>query len=87
VDSLQKQLVSIQKEVSLTKNQMTDIHNELLNFMSTVQNKKECQAIHEKLEKMYVSHSEIAPIRAFLGMICLAAVTTIATAFFNLILR
>ena len=87
VDTLQKQLQSIQKEICQTKNQITDVHTELLNFMATVQKKSVCQAIHDKLAQNYVAKSEIAPLKAFVGMITLTTVTAIGAAFFNLILK
>lgn len=87
VDSLQKQLALIQKEISQTKNQIASVHTELLNFMGTVQEKTVCQAFRERLVKEYIPRSEIAPIKAFLGMIALTTVTAIGAAFFNLILK
>ena len=87
VETLQKQLLAIQKEISQTKNQITDVHTELLNFMATVQRKSVCQGIHEKLADLYVPKSEIAPLKACAGMIALTTITVIITAFFNLILK
>ena len=87
VDTLQKQLLSIQKEISQTKNQITDVHTELLNFMATVQKKSACQSLHDKLAETYVAKSEIAPLKACAGMIALTTVTALIAAFFNLILK
>ena len=55
--------------------------------MATVQKKSVCQAIHDKLAQNYVAKSEIAPLKAFVGMITLTTVTAIGAAFFNLILK
>ena len=87
VDSLQKQLGTIQKEICQTKAQITDVHTELINFMSVVQKKSVCEAIHDKLAKVYVPRSEIAPLKAVSGMIALTTITAIVAAFFNLILK
>ena len=87
VDSLQKQLGTIQKEICQTKAQITDVHTELINFMSVVQYKSVCEAIHDKLAKVYVPRSEIAPLKAVSGMIALTTITAIVAAFFNLILK
>ena len=87
VDSLQKQLILIQKEIAQTKNQIANVHTELLNFMGTVQQKSVCQALHDKLTAEYIPRSEIAPIKAFAGMIALTTITAIGAAFFNLILK
>ena len=87
VDLLQKQLGAIQKEISQTKTQIMDVHTELLNFMTTVQRKTTCQALHDKLAEVYMPRSELAPLRAIAGMIALTAVTAIGAAFFNLILK
>ena len=87
VDTLQKQLLSIQKEISQTKSQIADVHTELLNFMATVQKKSVCQTLHEKLAENYVSHSEIAPLKAVCGMIGLTTITAIIAALLNLILK
>ena len=87
VETLQKQLIAIQKEISQTKNQMMDFHTELLNFMATVQKKSVCQTLHDKLAETYVPRSEIAPLKACAGMIALTTITAIIAAFFNLILK
>jgi len=87
VDSLQKQLLTIQTEICQTKEQITDVHTELLNFMAVVQKKSVCEAIHDRLSKTYVPRSEIAPLKTIAGMIALTTVTAIAAAFFNLILK
>ena len=87
VDTLQKQLGAIQKEICQTKEQITDVHTELINFMAVVQKKSVCAAIHDKLEKAYVPRSEIAPLKAVAGMITLTTITAIVAAFFNLILK
>ncbi len=87
VDTLQKQLADIKKDITQTKTQIADIHTELLNFMGTVQQKTSCQAIQERLAKEYMSRTELAPIKAIAGMIALTTVTALSAAFFNLILK
>ncbi len=87
VDTLQKQLIDIKKEIGQTKNQIADVHSELLNFMTTVQKKTVCQNWQDKIARDYVPRSELAPIKACAGMIALTTVTALVAAFFNLILK
>ncbi len=87
VDALQKQLADIKKDISQTKNQVADVHNELLNFMTTVQEKSACQRFRDKMAQEYVPRSEIAPLKTMAGMIALTTITAIGAAFFNLILK
>ena len=87
VDILKNQLVVIQKDIAQTKKQITDVHTELLNFMTTVQQKSVCQALHERIQASFVPRSELAPIKAVAGMIVLTTVTALSAAFFNLILK
>lgn len=87
VETLQKQLTDIKKDIAQSKKQIADVHEELLNFMGSVQHKNTCQAIHDRLTKEYVPRSELAPIKAIAGMIALTTVTAISAAFFNLILK
>ncbi len=87
VETLQKQLTEIKKDISQSKKQIADVHEELLNFMGSVQHKSTCQTIHDRLAKEYMPRSELAPIKAVAGMIALTTVTALSAAFFNLILK
>ena len=78
VDTLQKQLVDIKKEIGQTKNQIADVHSELLNFMTTVQKKTVCQNWQDKIARDYVPRA---------GMIALTTITALVAAFLNLILK
>lgn len=87
VDALQKQLTDIKKDVCSTKNQITSVHTELINFMGTVQKKTACQNMHEKISKDFISRTEITPIKSILNVIALTTLTAICVAFMNLILK
>lgn len=87
VETLQKQLGDIKKEICISKTQITDVHTELLNFMNTVQSKNTCQQIHEKLSKDYMLRSEIAPLKSIAGIISLTTISALCLAFIQLILK
>ena len=87
VETLQKQLADIKKDVSVSKKQITDLHDELINFMSQVQTKNVCQTLHDKLGKEFIPRVELAPIRAVLNVIVLTTATAICAAILNLILK
>lgn len=87
VDTLQKQLVDIKKEVCLAKTQITDVHTELINFMGTVQPKAACQALHESLRREFVPRVEIAPIKTIINVIVVSTAAAICAALLNLILK
>lgn len=87
VDTLQKQLADIKKEVCCTKNQITSVHTELLNFMGTVQQKSACQTLHEKISKDFIARQEIAPVKFILNIIAATTVTAICVTIMNLILK
>lgn len=86
-DSQQKQLAEIKNQVSDLCNQITSVHNELLNFMGTVQKKQNCQEIHNQLRQEFVLRREIAPIRSLSGAIALTTATAICVALLNLIFK
>ena len=87
VETLQKQLADIKKDVSVSKKQITDLHDELVNFMAQVQTKNVCQILHDKLGKECIPRVELAPIRAVLNVVVLTTATAICAALLNLILK
>ncbi|MGN1063610.1 MAG: hypothetical protein ACI4QM_04745 [Alphaproteobacteria bacterium] len=87
VDTLQKQLTDIKKEVCSAKQQIVDVHAELLNFMGTVQLKTDCAKLHDKFGMQYISRAEIAPVKSVLNIMAATAVTAICIALMNLILK
>lgn len=87
VDILQNQLSDIKKEVCSTKNQIVSVHSELLNFMGKVQHKTACQTLHDKMNKDFISRSEITPIKSILNVIAVTTITAICVALMNLIIK
>ncbi len=87
VDTLQKQLSDIKKDVQLSKKQVTDLHDEMINFMAQVQTKNACQILHDRLGRDYVPRAELAPLKAVSNVIVLTTATAICAALLNLILK
>lgn len=87
VDTLQKQLTDIKKEVCSAKQQIVDVHTELINFMGTVQLKSDCAGLREKINTQYMSRAEIAPVKSVLNIMAATTLTAICIALMNLILK
>ena len=87
VANLQNELACIKKEMRSLNAHVLSVHDELVTFMGTVQNKTACERIHQALKSDYVQRAELAPVKTILGAISVTTVTAICVALLNLILK
>ncbi len=87
VQILQNSLSELKKDVDKLGQKISSVHNELTQFMGSVQNKTTCQLLHDRLKEDFVLRQEIAPIKHLIGVIVAATGTAIVVALFNLILK
>lgn len=87
VANLKDELLGIKKEMRTLNTHVMSVHDELVSFMGTVQNKTMCERIHQSLKTDYVQRAELAPFKTILGAISVTTVTAICVALLNMILK
>ena len=87
VHTLQESLSELKKEVDIWGQKIASVHDELIHFMGSVQNKNTCQILHDKIKSEFVLRQEIAPIKNLVGLIVAATGTALVVALLNLILK